>query len=101
MFSVIWKYKIKPVNREAFEFEYGAVGSWCKLFGKSADYKGSFLHKSADGENTYFLIDTWITKDSYELFKKMYADIYTKLSSQFEYLYITEEKIGAFNSVNS
>lgn len=98
MYSVIWKYKIKPDCREAFENEYGSDGSWFKLFSESADYKGSFLHKSDDDADSYILTDTWITQESYEIFKKNNESVYNELSSRFECLYDSEEKIGAFES---
>ena len=99
VYSVIWKYKIKPENKDIFEFEYGGNGTWSKLFTKSENYRGSFLHKSEDEVDTYLLVDTWINKQSYESFKKMNQETYDQISTGFEYLYIAEEKIGSFNSV--
>lgn len=99
IYSVIWKYKIKPENKEKFEFEYGGNGTWSKLFTKSESYRGSFLHKSEDEVDTYLLIDTWINKQTYEDFKKKNQATYNQISTGFEYFYRTEEKIGSFNPV--
>lgn len=99
VYSVIWKYRIRPENREKFEFEYGHNGAWTKLFIESENYRGSFLHKSVDEADTYLLVDTWITKQSYKNFKKLNKETYDQISSGFEYLYRIEEKIGSFNSV--
>lgn len=98
-YSVIWKYKIKPESREKFEFEYGPHGTWFKLFSKSVNYAGSYLHKSEEEKDTYVLIDTWTDKESYENFKKVNAEAYQALSAQFESLYEHEERIGSFNSI--
>jgi len=49
--------------------------------------------------NTYLLIDTWNSKQAYEDFKKLKQDAYNELSSKFEYLYDTEEKIGSYDLV--
>lgn len=99
VYAVIWKYKIKPENKETFEFEYGRNGTWAKLFAKSKNYRGSFLYKSEDEMDTYILMDTWINKLTYEDFKKVNQVKYDKISSGFENLYMTEEKTGSFNSV--
>ena len=99
MYTIIWKYKIKAEFEDIFEKEYGTNGAWYNLFEESEDYRGSILYKSQEEVNSYFLMDTWTTKESYEAFKKSCDEIYRKLSSQFEYLYETEEKIGTFNSL--
>lgn len=99
MYTVIWKYKINPEHKETFEFEYGRNGTWAKLFAKSEYYKGSLLYKSKDEIDMYILLDTWINKQTYEDFKKMNQEKYNEISSGFEYLYLTEEKTGSFNSV--
>ena len=99
VYSVVWSYKIKPENKEKFELEYGSNGTWDKLFNESKNYRGSFLLKSENEADTYLLVDTWINKQSYENFKKVNQETYDKISSGFEYLYITEKKIGSFNPV--
>ena len=101
MYSIVWKYKVNEENQTEFESEYGYLGTWSKLFMSSDNYKGSFLHKSPDMNLTYLLIDTWTDEQSYEDFKSVNGSIYESLSSGFEKLYEKEEKIGAFNTVNS
>ncbi len=100
VYSVVWKYKIKPENKEVFEFEYGIDGSWSLLFNTSKNYKGSILHISEDKADTYLLIDTWTNKSHYEKFIELNKKVYTELSSKFNYLYQTEDKIGTFNSLH-
>lgn len=100
LYTIVWKYKIKPNTKDIFEFEYGATGSWNSLFSTSENYKNSYLHKSEDEPDTYFLIDTWTDKTTYENFIKENNVAYQNLSTQFGYLYFTEEKIGAFNSLS-
>lgn len=99
MYTVIWKYKIKPENKEKFEFEYGRNGTWAKLFAKSKNYRGSLLYKSEDEVDTYILMDTWINKQSYEDFIETNKEKYNKTSAGFEYLYLSEEKTESFNAV--
>jgi len=100
MYAIIWKYKIIPDSKEAFEQLYGSEGSWAKLFRTSKDYLGSHLHNSEEDSNTYLLIDAWRNGQSYMEFLKTNEEQYKLFSSQCEYLYVLEEKIGSFNSVD-
>ncbi len=93
LYSLIWRYKIKPDKRERFEFEYGLNGSWARLFNESKKYKGSLLLKSTEEVNTYTLIDTWTDIEAYKTFLKENDQEYNKLSVQFESLYEIEMKM--------
>jgi hypothetical protein len=95
-YSIIWKYTIKPQAQSTFEQEYGSSGAWSKLFSESPNYLGSILHKSEDENYVYILIDSWTEKQSYEIFKVENANRYNQLSKDFELLYDSEVKIGAF-----
>lgn len=99
VYSVVWRYKVKPENREKFEFEYGSRGSWYRLFSESKGYTGSFLHISEDEPGTYLLVDSWTDQQSYEEFKRSHAEMYDEMSRKFETLYESEERIGAFSRV--
>lgn len=99
LYSIIWKYKIDLKHKNIFEFEYGSNGAWNLLFSTSEDYKKSYLHKSEDLPDTYLLIDTWTDKTSYDNFMKKNNAAYEELSTLFKHLYLTEEKIGAFNAL--
>lgn len=99
MYSIVWKYTVDKENQEAFEFEYGKQGAWAKLFIKSKNYLGSFLHKNSEKNDEYLIIDTWTEKELYENFKKINKEKYEDMSSKFENFYNKEEKIGEFNSV--
>ena len=98
-YLIVWKYKVKPEYKEIFEIEYGVAGAWNSLFIKSKSYKGSFLHLSEMDIDTYLLIDTWTSKALFEKFVKSSSQDYQKLSSKFEFIYESEEKIGMFTSV--
>ncbi len=98
-YSVIWRYKIREGEKKKFEQEYGKNGTWCQLFSKSNDCLGSLLYKSEDETNTYILIDTWTDRQSYENFLKINSEIYNNLSSNFEDIYESEERIGSFRSI--
>jgi len=100
LYSIVWKYKINPECKEKFELEYSSRGAWNLLFRQAKNYKGSYLHQSEYESDTYLLIDTWTNKQSYENFKRANKEAYKELSTQFDYLYKTEDKVGAFNLVS-
>ena len=96
MHIIVWKYKVKEENRVEFEFEYGKLGTWSKLFNTSENYKGSTLHRNSD---IYLLVDTWLDKQSYESFINLNSKEYDFMSSKFEELYESEQEIGRFDTV--
>ena len=96
MYTILWKYRVRPKNQELFEQEYGANGAWSKLFCTSQNYSKSILSKSDDSKDTYILMDIWIDKNSYECFLKESKSSYEYLSSKFKNLYETEQKIGSY-----
>lgn len=98
MYSIVWKYKIKPEFRDEFELEYGQEGRWAKLFDRSSSYHGSILHSSVDDRNMYLLIDQWSSQGDYEHFLKQHERSYQSISTGIEHLYSLEERIGGFNT---
>lgn len=99
MYSIIWKYTIKPENKERFELQYGPSGIWAKLFSESKQFLGSYMHRNTDIPDTYLIIDTWDSKESYDDFAQRNADIYSELSEKFKSIYLSEEKMGNFSLV--
>ncbi|MGI9545531.1 MAG: hypothetical protein ACR2MX_19875 [Cyclobacteriaceae bacterium] len=99
MYSIVWRYKIKPEFKDKFEFEYGPNGVWSTLFRESENYRGSYLHQNEGSPYSYLLIDTWTDKSSYEEYKSLNKVRYTDQSSNLDYLYDEEELVGTYTSV--
>jgi len=85
MFAVFWRYKINKNHVEMFEHEYGSEGSWDNFFQNFDGYLGSFLYKSIEEADTYFLIDNWESQEAYDIFKSHNRE-YDELSSKFEFV---------------
>ena len=98
MFAILWKYIIRPEKKEIFNHEYGPDGSWARLFRHSKNFLGSFLQRSEDEAETYWILDTWTDASSYEDFLNQNSVEYKKLSESFQNLYLKEEKISSLNS---
>ena len=97
MFIILWKYNVKPENRDAFELEYGGGGVWEKLFANSEGYAGSYLHRGADDSSYYLVTDRWESREAFDFFIFTHNETYKKLNDLLSHLYESEERIGAFN----
>jgi hypothetical protein len=99
MYTIVWKYTVKPDTQKIFEKEYGAHGVWSIFFKGSKNYRGSHLHQDDANPLSYLLIDIWTDKVSYENFKRINATDYLNQSDKLEYLYEKEELIGCYTSI--
>ena len=73
--------------------EYGRTGSWFKFFEPCDDYLGHDLLKNT-GEDSYTLIDRWISKKDYEGFLKGNKAEYDLMNEKFNNLYDAETCLG-------
>jgi heme-degrading monooxygenase HmoA len=70
MFQVIWELKVKFKEREKFEQFYDAKGDWVKFFSKSADYLGTDVLESGEGDGIFLVIDEWQSEETFNEFVK-------------------------------
>jgi hypothetical protein len=70
MFQVIWELKVKFKERDKFEQFYDAKGDWVKFFSKSADYQGTDILESGEGDGIFLVIDEWQSEESFNEFVK-------------------------------
>ncbi|PKP08399.1 MAG: hypothetical protein CVU09_15745 [Bacteroidetes bacterium HGW-Bacteroidetes-4] len=99
-YLISWRYRIQAVQKERFEQEYGPRGSWHKFFSRNEAYLGSDLHQQHDDAHCYLLCDRWTSKNAYEAFISMHSETYQQLSRQFEALYLSEEHLGSWQSID-
>ncbi|MFO1241950.1 MAG: antibiotic biosynthesis monooxygenase [Rickettsiales bacterium] len=97
MIRIIWKFKIHPEHREAFEALYGAEGAWAQLFRRVEGYVATKLLRDTVHENTYLTIDTWRSTEDFETFKRHFATEYDALDKTCEAITENETKIGVFD----
>lgn len=70
MAQVIWELKVKFKEREKFEKFYDPKGEYVKFFGKSAEYLGTEVLESGEGDGIFLVIDEWSTEEAYNEFVK-------------------------------
>lgn len=98
MYCILWKYEVDKSKHKEFEQEYGRGGSWFKFFEPCDDYLGHDLLKNT-AEDSYSLIDRWMSKDDYEGFLKSNQAEYDQMNEKFSALYTSETCIGTFNLI--
>ena len=99
MYQLVWRYECSPEQKDQFEEAYKRNGTWFHFYEKSEDYLGQELIKKSD-KNDYLVIDSWISKESYEDFLTKNKSEYDQLNSQCAPLYSTEEFLGFYETVD-
>lgn len=94
MYTVLWRFTVKPASRDVFERYYGADGSWEALFRNSPGYLGTaLLRDTADGD-VYVTIDRWVDVAAFDAFKAAHGAAYAALDRECEEFTLREERIG-------
>jgi heme-degrading monooxygenase HmoA len=96
MYVIIWRYRVKPAQTDAFERHYGAAGTWVEFFRRGTGYIGTDLLRD---ESAYMTIDRWTSKTDYERFRSAREEEYAALDKRLESLTDSEERVGEYESV--
>jgi heme-degrading monooxygenase HmoA len=98
MYCILWKYEVEPSKHAEFEKEYSRNGTWFKFFEPCDDYLGHDLLKNTQ-ENSYSLIDRWMSKEDYEGFLKSNQTEYDQMNQKSSSLYTSETCLGTFELI--
>lgn len=93
---ILWRFRVAPDHRAAFEAAYGADGDWARLFARGPGFLGTELLRAPDETDEYITIDRWDNAASHAAFLDMFGDAYRALDARMEGLTLAEERIGAF-----
>ena len=93
MFAVLWRYRVAPERRAAFEEAYGPDGVWVQLFRQANAYLGTELLKGGDG---YLTIDRWSDEAAYRAFLAAHRTDYDRIDDACAGLTEDEKEIGPF-----
>ncbi|MDE3063741.1 MAG: antibiotic biosynthesis monooxygenase [Acidobacteriota bacterium] len=96
MFVVVWQFEVAEEKIAAFEAAYGAEGAWAKLFGTSAEYRGTELLHDAYMPGGYVTIDRWTSENAFRAFRKDHDAEYEALDRSCDALTSSERRVGAF-----
>jgi heme-degrading monooxygenase HmoA len=94
MIEVLWEFVVREENKQEFEREYSASGTWAEFFRRSPAYHGTTLLDG--GGNRYITCDRWDSQEAYEEFRLANRQEYDNLDSRFEAFTASERCLGIF-----
>jgi len=98
MYTVIWRYAVKPTQVEAFESAYGPGGDWAQLFASQPGYVETRLYRELTPAPSYLTIDVWHSQASYDAFLETHRAEYDALDERCASLTDDEERVAAVES---
>lgn len=99
MIATLWRFRVPPAERGAFERAYGPNGDWARLFARAAGYAGTELLRQDDG--AYLTIDRWHSRDDYQRARSALADEYAVLDRRCEAHTTDETWLGLYTIVGA
>lgn len=93
MFQVIWEVKVKFKERDKFILFYYLKGDWVKFFNKSADYRGTDVLESGEGDGIFLVIDEWQSEEAFNEFVKIRKTEYDLLLEKARAVSRTKKRI--------
>ncbi len=98
-FVVVWEFRVRPGQENAFEAVYGDDGEWVKLFRQSTDYLRTEFIRDTQNMRRYLTVDVWKSQAAYEAFRNKSGGAYARIDLQCEGLTEMEREMGRFESV--
>ena len=93
MFQVIWELKVKFKERDKFEQFYDTKGDWVKFFSKAEGYEGTDVLEGGEKDNSFLVIDEWLSEDAFNSFVKSRKADYDLLEEKAKDISRTKKRI--------
>jgi heme-degrading monooxygenase HmoA len=93
MVQIIWELKVKFKERDKFEAFYDPKGEWVRFFSKSADYQGTDVLESGEGDGTFLVIDEWSSEKAFQEFVRNNKPAYDQLEEKAKAASRTKKRI--------
>lgn len=97
MYVIVWEFEPRAGQEPEFERAYASDGDWAILFGRSSEYRGSELLRSAAGRR-YVTVDRWTSAEAFDAFRDRWRADYEALDRKCESLTQREALIGRFET---
>jgi len=98
MYTIVWRYKVKPEAVDAFERHYHAEGSWVTLFRSSPGYIRTDLFRDTAQPHVYLTCDVWESEAAFIALDAQNNTAYQALDQTCAGLTLHEEKLGAIST---
>jgi heme-degrading monooxygenase HmoA len=89
----VWQYDVVPGCEADFEREYGADGSWARLFRASDGYLGTELYRATGTPGRYLTVDRFTDVEAWRRFLTTHRAAYADLDSRCARLTAAEVEI--------
>ena len=99
MIAIVWQFRVRPENAEAFEQVYGPGGDWAHLFARADGYAGTELLKLDGQPAQYLTIDRWHDREHFDRAKALLAAEYAELDRRCEAYTSEETRLGIYGIV--
>ncbi|MGH7623416.1 MAG: antibiotic biosynthesis monooxygenase family protein [Gemmatimonadaceae bacterium] len=99
MYVVLWKFRVRQGSEPAFAKVYGPAGAWATLFRSSPGFLGTELLRDLEGARRYLTVDRWLSRESYESFRRERRAECELLDHEGEHLTDVEALVGDFTTV--
>ena len=93
---IVWEFKVRPEQWEAFEAHYSSDGHWVELFRCSRAYIATTCAHDVQDSDRYLVTDVWESLEAYLDFKQKNQAEYEQLDKICQAFTLGETFIGAF-----
>ena len=89
----VWRYGVPAESREEFEREYGAGGSWARLFARSEGFVDTVLYVDVASPGSYLTVDRFASEAAWLEFLRDHHDAYVAVDRLLRHLAATQEEL--------
>ena len=98
MYTILWRYTVKPVAVADFERHYNEAGSWVEIFRTAPGYVKTQLYRDANDPHVFLTLDYWQSEVAFNAFDAAGNAAYQALDKICAAFTTHEERLGAFDS---
>lgn len=95
MYTIIWRFQVRPERRAEFVRRYASDGDWARLFARAPGYRGTDLVALDGSDDTFLTIDRWDSPETWTRFRSEFQEEYQQLDLACEGMTLKEERLGA------
>src|SRR5262245_34417168 len=99
MYVIVWEFRVKRGQEEAFRRAYGPDGAWVRLFRRGAGYLTTELLWDEGEAQRCLTLDRWASLAAYEAFRTRWQAEYRALDGASAALTEQEALLGVFSGV--
>ena len=98
-FVILWEFRVKQDQVQAFLPKYGKDGAWTALFRQSSGYLGTDLLRDEWDKRRFVTVDRWVSAAAYEDFQWHHQQEYDALDRECASLFESQQRLGVFTGV--